>query len=238
MRTSRGWTTLAAAGLAVAVIAGCAAPRAAAGTSPPGARGTITSTATGTVEGTPDTVVVTLGVESRARSAEEALARNAERATRVIEALQGAGVPRSAIQTTQLSVSPTFTDEGHIDGYSVSNLVTAKSHDAANAGKMIDAAAAQAGDDIRVQGVTLSIEDDSELMDRARTDAVKQARAQAEQLADAAGVSLGAPRSITEQRASSDPRFFAADAAALRATPIEPGTQALTVDVKVVYEIG
>ncbi len=223
---------------AACVLGGCAAPSASASSDE--VNRTITGTATGKVEGIPDTLTVTLGVESRAASAQAALAQNSDRSTKVIAALKASGVAPKDVQTTQLSLNPTFDRQGHVDGYSVSNLVTAKVHDVANAGSVVDAAAAQAGDDIRVQGVVLSIEDTGKLVAAARADAVKRARAQARQLARAADVRLGEVEKITERRPGSSvmgaQRLFSADVAASQ-VPIEAGSQELTVDVTVVFGI-
>jgi len=221
------------------VLGGCAAQGASAA-STDDVRRTITGTATGKVEGVPDTLTVTLGVESRAPSTQAALAQNSERSTKVIEALKASGVAPKDLQTTQLSLNPTFNRQGRIDGYSVSNLVTAKVRDVANGGAVVDAAAAQAGDDIRVQGVALSIEDTGKLVAAARADAVTRARTQARQLARAADVRLGPVEKITERRAGGAGLLrqeFAADNAMRASSPIEPGTQELTVDVTVVFGI-
>lgn len=221
------------------LLTGCAAQNASAESTDAPNR-TITGTAMGKVEGVPDTLTVSLGVESRAPSAQAALAQNADRSTKVIEALKTSGVAARDLQTTQLSLSPTFNRQGRVDGYIVSNMVTAKVHDVLNAGQVVDAAAAQAGDDIRVQGVALSIEDTGKLVAAARDDAVTRARAQARQLAKAAGVRLGGIKRITERRPSSPVMFeqgFATDGGAAR-LPIEPGTQELSVDVTVVFAIG
>ena len=234
-RQGRHGRTLAIGVVASALLLGGCAASAAADSDE--VRRTIPGIATGKVEGVPDTLTVTLGVESRAPSAQAALAQNNERATRVIAALKAAGVAAEDLQTTQLSLNPTFDRRGRIDGYGVSNLVTAQVRDVANGGRVVDAAAAQAGDDIRVQGVTLSIEDTSALVARARADAVRQARRQAGQLARAADVRLGPVERITERRRA--PMVFEGarmDGAALSA-PIEAGTQELTVDVTVVFGI-
>jgi uncharacterized protein YggE len=231
--------TLAIGIVASALVLGGCATQGASAASTGAVRRTITGTATGKVEGVPDTLTVTLGVESRAPSAQAALAQNSDRSTKVIEALKASGVAPKDLQTAQLSLNPTFDRHGVIDGYSVSNLVTAKVHDVANAGTVVDAAAAQAGDDIRVQGVELSIEDSGKLVAAARADAVTRARAQARQLARAADVRLGAVEKITERRAGSsgmEPRQVFGDVAAAK-VPIEAGSQELTVDVTVVFGI-
>ena len=222
------------------LLAGCATQGAAAARPDTRPR-TITGTATGKIEGVPDTLTITLGVESHAGSAQEAMAQNADRANKVIMALVASGLTEKDLQTTQLSLSPTYDKYSRINGYSVSSVVTAKVHDVRNGGKFVDAAVAQAGNDIRVQGITLSIEDTGKLVAAARADAVKRARAQAVQLARGADVRLGEVEKITERRPDSFGMFnvqsLRSDATALSA-PIEPGTQELSVDVTVVFAIG
>ena len=222
------------------LLAGCATQGAAAADADTRPR-TITGTATGKIEGVPDTLTITLGVESHAASAQEAMAQNADRSNKVIMALVASGLAEKDLQTTQLSLSPTYDKYSRINGYSVSNVVTAKIHDVRGGGKYVDAAVAQAGNDIRVQGITLSIEDTGRLVAAARADAVTRAGAQARQLARAADVRLGGVEKITERRPDSFGTFgvqsLRADAAALP-VPIEPGTQELSVDVTVVFAIG
>ena len=122
-------------------------------------------------------------------------------------------------------------------GYEASNTVSVRIRDLGQAGAIVDAAAAKAGDDIRVQGITFSIDDDSELLAAARTKATKRARAQAEQLASGADVEVGDVRSITEST-SSVPLAYAGDAAEKAAsTPVMPGSQTLSVQATVVFAI-
>lgn len=201
----------------------------------------ITSVGTGQVDGTPDLLTVVLGVETRSASSQAALKDNANRANALIATLKSHGVAAADIATSQLSISPTYTNDGsHITGYSVSNTVTAKIHDLANAGSVIDAAAAAAGDAIRVQQISFSIDDDSSLLAAARADAVRRAHDQAAQMASAAGVHLGRLRSLSETTTTPPPYqpFQGAAAAAPGApSPILPGTQQLTVTVTAQYEI-
>jgi uncharacterized protein YggE len=200
---------------------------------------TVTGSGTGHVHGRPDTLTLDIGVESHARSATEALSRNNDAVNKVIGVLKDAGVNDKDIQTSQLSIEPNFDDKSHqLNEYSVSNSVTAKLHDLDNAGKVIDAAANAAGDEIRVNGVSFSIDDTSKLVEAARADAVKRAMAQAGQLASAAGVALGDIQSIQESGAPV--RAYAAEGdqtTKASSVPIQPGTQDLTVDVAVIFAI-
>jgi uncharacterized protein YggE len=223
--------------LAALALAGCSSAAA----TPPGAPAppTITARATGTVVAAPDTATVVLGVETRDGSATAALTANSEAANAVMGVLQGAGVAPADIRTSQLTVYPTTAPEtGRITGYEVSNQVTATLHDIAAAGAVIDQAAAAAGDAIRVQTIRFSIADESAARAEARADAVRRALAQAQQLADAAGVGLGPVRSIIEAPGEQPPLPYRAEAdVAQQSVPIQPGTQELSVTVEVVHDI-
>jgi uncharacterized protein len=198
---------------------------------------TITVVGTGEVRGTPDVADLVLGVSGRAGSAAEVMARISDRAQKVIDALHDAGIADEDIQTADLSVQPVTDDDGKVTGYEASNTVSVHIRDLGKAGAVVDAAAAKAGDDIRVQGITFSIDDDSALLAAARSKATKRARAQAEQLASGAGVQVGEVRSITEST-SSVPLAYASGAADKAAgTPVMPGSETLSVQATVVFAI-
>jgi len=213
------------------------APSAVAGTD----RNLITAQGVGKVTGTPDVVTITLGVETRSTSAQSALEENNKLAGDAIAGLKESGVAAEDLQTSQLSVYSTFDDKGKVTGYQVTNMVTAKLRDISKAGAVIDAAGKSAGDAIRVQQLSFAIDDDSAPRAAARADAVKQAQAQAKQLADAAGVALGPIHSITETAAQNPMVYPAMDAAAgtvrAESMPIEAGSLQLSVSVQVVYDI-
>jgi uncharacterized protein YggE len=246
MRTTGRFVTVAAGALAALALTGCgdqASPSAAAADPATGDRPVVAVVGEGRVEGTPDVMTISLGVETRGATAQAALADNATRATNLVTVLGDSGVAKADIQTSDLSVYPNFDRGGReIVGYTVNNTVTAKLRDLGEAGEVIDAAAFATGDAIRLHGVSFSIDDTSELVARARADAVERASEQARQLADAAGVELGALRSIDETGTRLPPPLYydryeaAADAASRM--PIEPGSQELTVEVTLVFDLG
>ena len=200
----------------------------------------ITARGQGSITGAPDTVTVVLGVQTQGPSAKGALDANTQQATALINMLKGRGVAEADLQTSQLSVNPSYNPaNGRISGYEVINQVTATLHNIAAAGGIIDAAGEVAGDAVRVQQLSFSIDDDSAMRATARADAVKQAQAQARQMADAAGVRLGRIRSISEISTPppSPMSRQSMDAAVGAAVPLQPGTQKLTVSVDVVYDI-
>ena len=204
------------------------------------ADGSISAQAIGTISGTPDVVTIVIGVQTQSASAQTALDDNNKKAAEVIGVLKDSGVAPADLQTSQLSINPSYDEKGQqITGYQVTNMVTAKLRDISTAGAVIDAAGKTAGDAIRVQQLSFSIDDDSALRAQARADAVRRAQAQAKQMADAAGVQLGAIRSITEAPAATPtiyPAMAGADTAAA-SVPLQPGSQELSVVVQVIYAI-
>lgn len=223
--------------VATFALAGCTAAAQEAGDSKPA---TITAHGVGRVQGVPDVLTITLGIDTQAGRATEALAQNNERTQALIRLLKERGVPEGEIKTTQFSIFPQHDERGRrITGYQVANRVAARAHNLKDAGSLVDAAAAAAGDTVRVDHISFEIDDKGRVFDEARTAAVRQAKAQAEQLARAAGVRLGRIRSISESRAEvPPPRPFARDDASSESpVPLEPGTQEITLEVTVIYEI-
>jgi uncharacterized protein YggE len=180
---------------------------------------------------------LTIGVTARSGSAVDALTTMGNRSEKVLGVLHDAGVDDADIQTVDLSVNPTYDDQGGIDGYEATDTVVARIRDLAKAGPVIDAAAAAAGDNVRVQGITFSIDDDSKLLAAARTKATKRARAQAEQLAAGADVEVDAVQSISET-SDAQPLSYSGEAAdRALGTPVQPGSQVLSVSATVVFSL-
>ena len=243
-------STLIAALVAIATVVVTAPPAAAGATRPsaaPAANGaddgsdrTLVATGTARIRGVPDVLTSTLGVTTRADTVGSALDRNNQAVAKVIAVLENGDVDADDIQTSSLSISPVYGDRSdEITGYQVANLVTVRLRDLARAGALIDKVAAAGGDDVVMRGVSFGFDDTSALVARARTDAVKRARAQAEQLAEAAGVTLVEVRTISESSVDPGPVLAAPETAARAddGVPIAPGTEELSVQVSLVYTI-
>ena len=210
----------------------------------PGVPRTVTVDGVGVVTGIPDTVTVNLGVSVDRGSAADALQAANSKANALIDTLTGAGVAKTDIQTGYVSVWPHYDNSSTPDGYSASNSVTAVIHDVSRAGPVIDAATDAVGDGITLGGVSFSIDDTSDLYGQARQKAVEEAKTRAGQLAQAAGVSVGAVLSMNESaQAQPYPSIYDRASAATTAaagsapTPIEPGHQELQLRVQVVFEL-
>ena len=197
----------------------------------------ITVTASGKVEGVPDRAALEIGVDTQAPSAKEALAQNAERLRRVLDALRKAGVARDDLHTSQVYLWPQRIDGGtEISGYQAQNTVSVEL-DVAKAGGAVDAAVA-AGANV-VSGPSLAVEERDELYRKALADAVEAARAKAETIAGAAGVSLGRVTAVVEAGGDylPQPMPYQELARAEADTPIEPGKQAIEASVTVTFAV-
>lgn len=197
----------------------------------------------GEVTGTPDTVTVNIGVSVRGDTVAEASALAAEKADALITSLTSSGVDPEDITTTNYSIWPEYdyrNDRERLIGYRVDNTVRAKIRDVSEAGNVLDSAVEAGGDAVRVNSLSFSIEDDTEMIEAARQVAWNDALAKAQQLADLAGQTLGPAITINESfsRAPTPIPFetLAADEARLT-TPIEPGTSAVTISIQVQFAL-
>jgi uncharacterized protein YggE len=203
----------------------------------------ISVTGMGEVTGTPDTVQVGLGVSVLAETVDEAAATAAEKAQALIDSLTSNGVLEEDITTTDYSIYPEYdysSNQQRLIGYRVSNTVRAKIRDIGSTGTVVDAAVAAGGDDVTVNGLSFSIEDNDELVAAAREAAWSDALAKATQLAELSDQTLGDATSITETVSMPPIPIPYAEEAADRAagTPIEPGTSAVTITLQVQFGLG
>ena len=234
MKTIRRPLFLAGVLLAAAAMAGVAQPRLAhsAGNATSSTR-TITVSGNGAVTAVPDRASFQFGVTTRAATAKGAMAANATAAAALIAALKAAGVASADLQTTGVSLSPQTNQDGTaIVAYEADNSVGATTA-LANAGALVDAAVAAGADS--VSGPSLSVSNTSSLYSQALVRALGDAKAKAQTIAGASGLTLGAIQSI-EESGGAPPVPFAAKGTAA-STPIEPGTQETDASVTVTYAI-
>jgi uncharacterized protein len=199
------------------------------------------------VAGTPDTLRLDLSVVVTAPSVSEALASANRSADAVQKSLLGNGVDKKDLQTSGLNISPEYeypkSGKPLIKGYQVSESVSAKLRNLDRAGDAIGKAVSAGGNAVRVNGISLDLEDTGALVSAARAKAFAEAKAKAVQYAKAAGRTLGEVVSIAESAAGAPPTPVQLDAlavagSALRSSvPIQPGSQDVSVSVTVVFSM-
>jgi uncharacterized protein YggE len=203
----------------------------------------ISVTGTGEVNAKPDMATITIGVMTEAESAAQALEQNNGRMQKLFERLKGLGIAEKDIQTANFNVSPKYennpqrAEAPRIVGYTVTNEVRIRVRRLSSLGRVLDQAVQDGAN--RIHGISFSIDDDTNVMDEARKKAMSDARRKAELLAEAAGVRLGKPLSITDQpQARPMPmpmmqmRMMAADS-----VPVAPGELTNTATIQVTYSL-
>jgi hypothetical protein len=234
--------------LAIAALAAPAGPRSAAAQTPTAASptpATVSVSGRGTVSVPPDTASVTVGVDVLRPTLDAAQTEATEQATAIIDAASAAGVADDDIQTANYSVTVVrdYDQNGNpadIQGYQVSNQVNLTIRSPEEVGAILDAVVAAGANNI--YGIAFYVEDPTAAASQARAAAVRDARAKADELATAAGGTLGRVLSITEGfGAPPPPEIFArggADMEAAQASvPIETGTSEVAVDVQITFEL-
>jgi uncharacterized protein YggE len=224
--------------LAASAVAGVGAPRLIHAEAGDPASGTLSVLGTGVVTTIPDTARISTGVATQGATASDAMSAIAGAMSKVIDALKKAGVSSKDLQTEFVSVEPRYDDVGRtVVGYTASNSVSAVVRKLSHVGGVIDAAVAAGANN--VSGPSRARADHDYRYRDALGKAVADARAKASALASAAGVTLGAVQSLTENpQLGGGPVMFTAlaqrDSAA---TPIEAGTADVTANVRVVFAI-
>ncbi|HKG57063.1 MAG TPA: SIMPL domain-containing protein [Candidatus Limnocylindrales bacterium] len=206
---------------------------------------TLTVTGTGRVVVTPDVADLRLGVVVTRPTVKAARSVAADQMTKVIAALKKLGIADKDIQTTGLSLQPNYdySNSGgpaRLTGYTLSNGVATTVRNLDRIGDAIDASIAAGA--TTLDGVAFRVDDPARAQDQARADAMKQARAKADTLASGAGVSIRGVASIAESAGPTPyPVYFGSvrgGVAADKATPVEVGSNDVTVNVSVSYLIG
>ena len=192
----------------------------------------------------PDIAYIYVGVHTEAPSAAEAVDENNAQTQQVIESLKDFGIAAKDIRTTNFSIWPqdkydpmTGTATGE-KVYVVDNTVYVTVRDLAKLGELLDTVITAGAN--TVNSIQFDVADKTEALKQARAEAVKNAAAHAQELADAAGVRLGEVQTITYYDSAPYPVFDGkggGGAAVEAAVPIQPGQLTFTVTVTVTYEI-
>jgi uncharacterized protein YggE len=230
--------------LVIAAVLLSATPLAAQDAASPARRPTLTVGGEGIVAAAPDLANFSTGVVSAAKTAREALDANTKSVADVIAAVKAAGVEARDISTSGFSVQPQYvnvkrdgTEAPRIAGYEVRNTVTVRLRDLTKLGGLLDDVVTKGAN--QIGGIAFDLAEPSKLEEQARIAAVKDARRQAEIMAEASGVRLVRVISIAEDGAGPPmPRMMAAPQMAKRdSVPVEAGETEVRARVTIVYEI-
>ena len=203
--------------------------------------GTIVVAGTGRVSVVPDVADLRLGVAVTRPKIDSARSDAAAVMDTILAAVGDAGVPRRDVRTTLLSIQPQYDyRDGRpptLTGYALANMVEVTIRDLAKLGDVVDASLAAGASSM--DGLAFRVADPAPAEREARQLAMADARARADVLANAGGLTIEGVADIVEGGAVRPPTPFpkaermmlAADVA----TPIEAGALEVAVSVSVTY---
>lgn len=206
----------------------------------------ITMTGVGVASGVPDQLSYSFSVGGNAADVSAALDQASQRMSDATRALRKIGVQKKDIETTGLSISPTYAYVDHrsvLTGYRVKQSASVLVRSLRDAGRALAATVSAGGNSSRVSRLDLRIGNQGALLAAARQQAVTTATAKATQYAEATGQHLGEVITLHEVKANPLPTAtFAYRAASLdalkgAAVPIQAGSEKLSVQVAVVWDL-
>jgi uncharacterized protein YggE len=213
------------------------------GSSGAGSGGTVSVTAIGSAEAAPDLLVVSVGVECRADSVEAAYSRAGTSSEAVTSAFRRQGVEGADIRTTGLNVRADLVwreGEGQrVTGYVAASTLTVRLRALDSASAAISDAVDAGGNDVRLNGLELTFNDDAAVRARAREAAWLDALRTAQQYAQLASARLGRVLSVADNIPVNSPVPVARmqRAASVESVAVEAGDSVVTAAISVVWEL-
>ena len=203
--------------------------------------GSIVVSGTGSVAVSPDIADLRLGVAVARPTVDGARAEAATTMDAILAAVTATGVARRDVRTTLLSVQPRYDyRDGKppiLTGYELSNVVEVTIRDLARLGDVVDGTLKSGA--TSMDGLSFRVADPAPAQREARRQAVAAARASADVLAEAAGLTIVGVSDIVEGAAMMPPgpRFKAERmmSAADVSTPVEAGSTEIAVTVTVSF---
>ena len=201
----------------------------------------------------PDQATVFLGVTTQASTVSDAQNKANQTATKIISAIKNQGISEKDIKTTNYSVNPDYgsgTVEpmmmpirgggNNITGYTVSQNLEVKVKPIDKVNKVIDSATLSGANLVGGINFTFSDQLQQTLENKARKEAVNNAKEKAKNLADAAGVHLGRIVNVVES-SNGFPRPLMMGTTEVKTdqsqpTNVTPGENSVTVTVTIYYE--
>lgn len=216
---------------------------------------TISVSGEGEVMAVPDIGQFYFTVRSEAEDADTTQSDNAERVNEIIDYLKDEGIEEKDIKTQNYNLNPRYSYEWECDtnsycppgervltGFEVSQTVSVKVRDIDEASGLLSGVGSRGATDI--SNLQFTVDDEDSLLTEARSDAIQDAKAKAETLAQELGKNLHRVVGFYEE--GNDPypygrggdtmeQSFAADGMASPQLPV--GENKTTVRVNLTYEL-
>ncbi|HVZ59024.1 MAG TPA: SIMPL domain-containing protein [Patescibacteria group bacterium] len=198
---------------------------------------------TGEASGTPSSATFTVGVTKTGTTVQDTQNETNTAVNQVIAALKKQGIADKDIKTEDYTVTPNvdYTNGKQTPtGYTVSTNITVTLNDASKANAALDSATANGANIVNGVSFTLSDDEKTQLEDQARANAIKQAKNQAEKIAQQSGIRLGRLVNVsvnpTNQPVTLDKMSAAPALGGGAPTQLQPGENKVTLTVTLSYE--
>ena len=202
---------------------------------------TVSFTGEGKVSSAPDTAKISIGLVTDGKNSISVQNENTEKMNKVIDYLKKEDIDSANIKTSQYNLSPKYEySKGNaiLSGYTLTQSVEVTVRGLSKVGAILDGAVNNGAN--QINSVSLFIDKPEELKNKAREDAVAQAKEKAVGAAKIAGFRLGRLVSFSENFSGEPPVYFESmgkGEAASSAPQIEPGSQEVKVSITLTYLI-
>ncbi|MEI6288085.1 MAG: SIMPL domain-containing protein [bacterium] len=211
------------------------------------AKDLVTVTGEGKVTATPDVAVLSIGVISEAPTVAQATKDNTDKMNKIIEAIKNQfQVEDKDLKTEAYSVSPRYNwtnNQQKIIGYGVNQDLQVKMRNFDKVGDLLGQSTILGANS--VSGPQFIIDDPEKAKAEARAKAIAQAKEKAKVLSEQVGIGLGRIVNFSEDGGNYVMPMYrsmavadSAGSAMIKSSPdIQVGSQDITVDVSISYQI-
>ena len=209
-------------------------------------KNTLSITGKGKITASPDKASISIAVESMSDTAQGAVKESSEKTNKVMEVIKTGLGEEDKVSTAGYNLSPVYeynseTKKSEFKGYRASNQIIVETRNLNDLGKLIDSVA-QAGSN-RIDSLSFDSTEKETYKKQALVMAVKDAKATADTVAQAAGVKIVKILSIMPSSDIPMPIYRDYEVRGKMAlaesspTPIEPGELTVNASVTMVFEI-
>jgi len=209
---------------------------------------TINISGEGKVVVAPDVATLSFSLVAEGQDPEKLQSDNVGKIAKAVDFLKAQSVDAKDIKTAGYNLSPRYeyndkTRRSYISGYTLTQSVFVKIRDLSKVGKIMGGLTPLGINEI--SGLSFDIDDPDKFLNQARAEAFEKARAKAEAMAKQNRVRIGRVVNFSEFGGGYPIPIYAraeafgkgGDAVAPLPPTIEPGSQEVTVNVNVIYEI-
>ena len=198
----------------------------------------IVTTGEATVKMRPDIAVLAVGVTVQAPTAADAQAQAAQQVAKLLDAAKQLGIADADTKHGGYSIQPQYAyapgAPPRISGYQASQQLILTYRTVDRAGQALDRLVQAGATNASVQ---FALEDPKAAQADARRLAIADARTKAQAMADAAGVPLGAPSSVSDQQTAPGPLLDQRSAFSMPAGAKDAATQVPVSDLDIVIRV-